>query len=171
MRIALFVTILIAQLFAKINITTFHSHFIQKVTNDQNRTLHYEGEVWFSKKPLSIKWLYTKPNRKEVYIDSSTLIMLEPDLEQATFRRFDKKADLFSLMQHAKKVGPEHYVATYQGKKIDIYTKDGIVTRIVYTDKLDNRNEIVFIDPEQNSTIDAEVFSFVIPKGWDVIRE
>ncbi len=171
LRIALFLSLFIAQLVAKINITTFHSHFVQKVTNDQNRTLRYEGEVWFSKKPFGIKWLYEKPHHKEIYIDATSAIIIEPELEQATFRRFNKKDDLFSLLENAKKVAPGHYVATYKDKKIDIFLNDGVIARIRYKDRLDNLNEIVFVDTKQNGKIDEEVFSFRIPQGWDIIRE
>ncbi len=167
----LILSLFIAHLAAKINISTFHSHFIQKVTNDQNRTLRYEGEVWFSKQPFAIKWLYQKPHHKEIYIDASSAIIIEPELEQATFRRFDKKEDLFTLLEKAKQITPKHYVATYKDKKIDIFLSNGVIRRIRYKDRLDNLNEIVFIDPKQNGKIDGEVFSFQIPQGWDIIRE
>ncbi|MRI58076.1 MAG: outer membrane lipoprotein chaperone LolA, partial [Epsilonproteobacteria bacterium] len=34
-------------LFAQIQISSFQSNFIQTITNDQNKTLRYEGQIYY----------------------------------------------------------------------------------------------------------------------------
>jgi len=169
--ILLICAVVIANLYAKINITTFHSTFVQTVTNDQNRTLRYEGEVWFQKSPFTVKWIYKKPNHKEIYITDSQLFIIEPDLEQVVMRKFDKKDDFFSTLDRAVLVKGNRYKTYYQGKDIIIDLKDGKISRVTYTDKLGNKSSIEFIDPVQNAPLNQSVFEVRVERDWDVIKE
>ena len=169
-RVLLLIIFVIANLHAKINIETFHSRFIQKITNDQNQTLRYEGEIWF-KKPLLVKWIYTKPNHKEIYFIANKIAILEPELEQITIRHIKKNIDIFQLLNNAKKIAKNHYIAKSEEKTFHIFIKDNLLQRITYKDKLGNLNEIYFIQPKQNCKIDLNIFHIPIHKNWDIIEE
>ena len=169
-RVLFILILVIANLYAKINIETFHSKFIQTITNDQNKTLRYEGEIWF-KKPLLVKWVYKKPNYKEIYFIANKVTIVEPDLEQITIRHIQKNIDIFQLLSNAKKIADNHYVAKSEESTFHIFMQDGLLQRVTYKDKLDNINEIRFIEPKQNIEINMSVFHIPIHEDWDIIEE
>ncbi|BCD68046.1 LolA-like outer membrane lipoprotein chaperone [Nitratiruptor sp. YY09-18] len=169
--IAIFFAIVIANLYAKINIASFHSPFIQTVINDQNRTLRYEGEVWFTKEPLRIKWIYKKPNYKEIYINNQKVYIIEPDLEQVVVKRVQKKDNFFTILDSAVLVKGKQYKAFYDGHDIFIDLKNGKISKVTYTDKLENKNSILFTHPQQNIPLDDSNFTIEIKSDWDVIEE
>ncbi len=156
--------------YAKLQITTFHSEFIQTVTNDQNKTLHYKGELFF-KAPNLAKWIYRSPMPKEIYIKNYQVIIIDKALEQVFVKRLDSNFDFQKLLKSAKKITPKHYQAKYNDKLFNIFLKDGILRQIFYVDELGNKVQIDFLHPKQNLSIDNQVFQFRFNPSWDVIYE
>ncbi len=166
----LLLILVIAYSYAKINIHSFHSKFIQTITNEQNKTISYAGEIWF-KKPLLVKWIYTKPNYKEIYFIANQVTIVEPDLEQITIKKIHKNIDIFQMLHKAKKVEQNHFIATLQGQRFHIFLKNGILHKITYKDKLGNRNTILFLNPQQNITLSMNIFHIPFHPDWDIIKE
>ncbi len=156
--------------YAKLQITTFHSDFIQTVTNDQNKTLHYKGELFFQAPGLA-KWSYTSPLPKEIYIKEYQVTIIDKPLEQVLIKRVDPNFDFQTILKKAKKISQNHYQAKYNGKLFDIFLKNGMLWRILYLDDLGNRVEIKFLHPQQNVPIDKKVFDFRLDPSWDVIYD
>ena len=156
--------------YAKLQITSFQSDFIQTVTNEQNKTLCYKGEIFF-KAPNMVKWVYTSPMPKEIYIKEYQVTIIDKALEQILIKRIDPNFDFQTILKKAKKISKDHYQAKYNGKLFDIFLKNGILWRILYLDDLGNRVEIKFLHPQQNVAIDKKVFDFRLDPSWDVIYD
>ena len=69
-------------LFAKIeHFKTIQSDFTQKVTNDQNKTIIYQG-TFFATNDKKALWIYEKPVAKKIYFNNTRVLIIEPELEQ-----------------------------------------------------------------------------------------
>ena len=169
-RIVILLIIFIAYSYAKINIGSFHSKFIQTITNEQNKTIRYEGELWF-KKPLLVKWLYTKPNYKEIYVIANKVTIVEPELEQITIKKLDKDIDIFQILHNAKQIAKNHFIATSQHTTFHLFLDNNRLKKITFVDKLGNHNEIIFTNPEQNREINTTIFQIPFNEDWDIIQE
>ncbi len=160
--------LLITYAFAKINITTFASPFVQTIINDQNKTLRYEGVVYF-KAPDKLLWIYTKPIQKSILFRNQKVLVVEPELEQATIKRVATK-NLFSILHKAKRSG-DHYTITYDKKHFYIYMKKGVLKRVEYRDEFNNINKIFFTTPQQNTPLDSKLFEVTIDPSFDIIYQ
>ncbi len=156
--------------YAKLQITSFQSDFIQTVTNEQNKTLHYKGEIFF-KAPGLVKWSYSTPLPKAIYIKDHEVTIIDKTLEQVLIKRVDPDFDFKRLLELAKKVTDDHYRAKYGEKIFDIFLKNGKLCCIQYQDDLGNRVKIEFLHPKQNVEIDRAVFEFRLDPSWDVVYE
>ena len=169
MRTLSFFLFLASQLLAQINITTFQSAFVQTVTNDQNKTLRYEGKLYF-KQPGHLLWIYTKPIKKRIYIHNNKVTVIEPDLEQVVIKNMEEK-DLFTLLQKAEKIEKDHYILRQKDRTFHIYLKNGVIKKVRYKDQFDNENVVLFEKPKQNRKIDENIFKVEIDPSYDVVYQ
>ena len=49
---------------------TIQSDFIQKVTNEQHKTITYEGKFYATKEKKAL-WIYDKPVAKKIYFNNT----------------------------------------------------------------------------------------------------
>ncbi len=158
-------------LFAKIeNFKTFQSDFIQKVTNDQNQTITYDGKFYatHTKKAL---WIYEKPVTKKIYFQNTQVLIIEPELEQVIITNLENTPNIALLMQEAKEISPQKYVTKFMETTYTIYTKKETIQKITYRDKLDNLVEILFSNQVIDAVLDDSFFKAEIPMGYDIVRE
>jgi outer membrane lipoprotein carrier protein len=155
-------------LHAQIAIKTLHSRFIQVVTDDQNSTLTYEGELLFKAPNLAL-WHYERPLKKTILIHGKRMVVVEPELEQVTYSQLKNERNLLKLMKKARKVGPDHYRMVVEHKEVDIFTHNGILRRMEFEDDLGNNVVITFIDPKQNRELADSLFELRIPREYDTI--
>jgi len=157
--------------FASINkINSFQADFTQKIVDDQNKTIVYSGHIT-ALQPQYALWKYTKPITKSVFILQDQAIIIEPDLEQAIIKKIGKNLDFFKLIENAKKLSREKYLAKYNNTTFTIQTKNGTIVSISYEDELENRVIIDFTHQIENKKIAKEVFTPNIPDDYDVIRD
>ncbi|MDD3342430.1 MAG: LolA-like outer membrane lipoprotein chaperone [Sulfurospirillaceae bacterium] len=158
-------------LVAKIeNFKTIQSDFIQKVTNDQHKTIVYEGQFYATQDKKAL-WIYEKPVAKKIYFNANKVVILEPELEQAIITTLENTPNIALLLQEAKEVSPNQYITKYRETTYTIYTTNLTIERITYHDKLDNAVEIVFNNQSTNLFLDDALFNVEIPKGYDIVRE
>lgn len=152
------------------NLDSFFGNFKQTITSDSKSVIEYNGKV-FIKKSGKILWQYETPIKKNVYIDNSMAIVDEPELEQAIFTKLDNEINIIKLLNEAKKVDNENYISTINGIKYSIKVNGDKISKIAYKDELDNLVAINFLNIVQNGDISDEIFKFIIPSNYDVIRK
>jgi outer membrane lipoprotein carrier protein len=150
-------------------INSFNSSFEQRIVDEHGKVIVYRGELWASK-PQNALWSYQKPIQKSVYISGKRLVILEPQLEQATVRSLGDEIDFLEIIKKAKKIDNDHYKASVNGQIYTITFKNDLLSMIQYTDGYDNKVTIQFLKPIQNSAIPSSRFQPSIPAGYDLIK-
>ncbi|MDR2151901.1 MAG: outer-membrane lipoprotein carrier protein LolA [Helicobacteraceae bacterium] len=153
-----------------IDFTTLKQSFVQRVTNDQNQTITFSGNVWL-KQPNFVRYDYEKPQQKTIAARGDRILMLEPDLEQATKFKSEIALNIIDLWKKSYAVGEGKREAVIENRKISLEHEGATITKVYYTDDLDNFVEIVLSDPERDKPIDDNFFAPPIPNGWDVISQ
>lgn len=151
-------------------INSFNGKFIQTIIDDNGKKIIYSGELWASK-PQNALWVYQKPIQKSVYINAQKITVIEPQIEQVTLRSLDDEIDFLQIIQKAKQLSEDKYIATVKGQTYTIAFKSDILNSISYTDGYDNRVSIVFVNPSQNKPIESGKFKPVIPADFDIIKD
>lgn len=152
------------------NLATFKADFTQSITDDKNKVLHYEGSL-VAAKPQNVLWSYVKPVKKDVYINDNNVIVVEPELEQAIFKRIQSKFDFFNIIKNSKQLDKNTYIATYNNKDFLIQTKGNMIESISYVDEFENKVKILFNNQKENEKVDSEIFKPKIPADFDIIKD
>lgn len=152
------------------NINSFKADFIQSVTDDNNSTLSYSGYV-VAKKPQNALWNYSKPIKKDVYINEYSVTIVEPEIEQVIIKRIESNFDFFMMIKNAIKISKNRYEANYKEAKFIIATKNDLIESISYRDEFDNKVKIVFKNQKQDIDIEDKVFIPNYPLEFDIIRD
>lgn len=166
---AVFVFIAASLFAAPKDLSSFNSKFDQTITDDNGKTIRYQGELWASK-PQNALWVYQKPIQKSVYVSGQKITVIEPSIEQVTLRTLDNEIDFLQIVQKAKRVDDEHYTATVKGQTYSVTFKNDLLSTISYSDPFDNKVLIKFLSPVQNKPIDPSRFKPLIPTDFDVIK-
>jgi len=151
-------------------IDSFEAEFIQSVTDDKNKTLTYKGHISASK-PQNALWRYKEPIKKDVFINTHQITIVEPEIEQVIIRSIDATLDFFNMIKNAKEIKKDIYEASFNGKIFTVTTKEEIIDSISYTDEFENRVKILFLNQVQNKEIKKEIFRPKYPLEFDVIRD
>ena len=84
-------------------ISSFEADFTQSVTDDKDKALVYQGHIVASK-PQNAVWNYNKPIKKDVYINSFNVTVVEPEIEQVIIRQIESNFDFFTMIENAKEI-------------------------------------------------------------------
>lgn len=152
------------------DLDSFKASFLQVITSNSENKIEYKGEV-FIKKSGKILWKYKTPVVKNVYIENNMAIVDEPELEQAIFTTLENEINILKLLKEAKKIDNNNYVSTIDGTKYQISMSSNKIKKITYKDTLDNSVEIIFSNSIQDEPIDDNIFVFVAPSNYDLIRK
>ncbi len=152
------------------DINTFQAHFTQRIDDGNNKIVTYEGEV-YAKKPKLALWRYTKPIKKDVYIQFNKVTVIEPDLEQAIIRTLHDDFDIFTLLNKAKEIKKNVYKSHYKNIEFTLYMDGKKIQKLVYRDNFENLVTITFSNQRYNTKIEESFFQPSIPAEFDVIIE
>lgn len=168
----IFLAILITvELFASLeDIVSFEADFTQSITDEKNKTINYNGHIVASK-PQNARWSYTKPIKKEVYINDFEVTIVEPEIEQVIIRKIESNFDFFKMISNAKKIDANKYIAYYQETKFTIIVKNRLIESISYLDEFENSVKIVFQKQKQNQSINEALFKPSFSEDFDIIRD
>ena len=172
-RILLITGLLVSSVFASMKLDelkSFKADFTQEVTNESNKTIEYKGEV-FIKNTGKVLWKYKTPIIKNVYLVDNVAIVDEPELEQAIYTSLEKSIDIIKLLKEAEKIDTDLYKSTLYNVNYFITLKDGKIQSLAYQDQLANRIAINFSSIEQNKDISDEIFKFIPPQEYDIIKK
>ncbi|WP_419769780.1 MAG: LolA-like outer membrane lipoprotein chaperone [Candidatus Marinarcus sp.] len=151
-------------------IKTFDAFFTQTIVNSTENKIIYTGKVYI-KEPSKILWQYQTPVVKNVYILDNFAIVDEPELEQAIYTNLDKEINLLQLVQKAKKIDETNYTTTLYDVNYTIKIENDKIRSISYKDELENSVVIEFSKIKQNQVIRDDVFQFLPPDSYDIIRK
>jgi len=152
-----------------IEIHSFSADFKQIIRDEKNKKLVYTGSLQ-AKEPQSALWLYKTPVKKSIYIQKNRVIVIEPELEQVIVKHIPANFDFFHMIQNAKEVKKNMYVATIDAKEYTIIISKGVVSSISYADDFGNSIQILFSKQSQNTKIDDTIFHPIIPSDYDIIQ-
>jgi len=154
------------------DLDTFQGNFTQSIKSTSGKTIEYKGKV-FIKNTGKILWKYKTPIEKNVYILNDFAIIDEPELEQAIYTQLQSEINIIKLLQTAKKLNENTYVATIDEVDYLIETSKTSkkIESIKYKDKLENNVTITFSNSLENETIDESIFKFQAPDYYDIIRK
>lgn len=165
--------VLLTAIFAyafEIDATTFEASFTQSVKNEQGKSFKYSGAI-SAKKPNLALWKYYKPFKKEIYIKGKQVIIYEPNLQQATMSEHANIPNIYELAKKAKQISANEHEAQFDGVTIHFIVENGLPQKIFYTDKIENKIEIIFTDAKKNININDKTFDFTPPNGTDIIKQ
>ena len=152
------------------DIKTFDADFEQKIVNPSKKEILYKGHLLI-KEPYFILWQYKEPILKNVYIINNFAIIDEPELEQAIFSKLQNEIDIIELIKTAKKIDTNKYLAKIYDVNYELITENDKISKILYKDNLENNVTITFSNSLQNKEIDDEMFKFLPPEHYDIIRK
>jgi len=152
------------------NLNSFEADFKQTITDEKGKSLSYSGHL-IASKPQNAFWKYTKPVIKNIYIDSSKIVIIEPDLEQAIVKRINSNFNLFEIIKNAQKIDKNRFKATFEDSNFIIKTDKSFIKSLNYKDKFDNNVSIIFSKEKINKVYKKDIFIPQIPEDYDIIRE
>ncbi|MGB5866674.1 MAG: LolA-like outer membrane lipoprotein chaperone [Arcobacteraceae bacterium] len=152
------------------NIKSFEAKFTQTIKNPSGTKVFYNGTIHI-KEPYLVLWQYKKPIEKLVYIKKYTITIIEPELEQAIVTKLDKEINILELLKNATLISENTYLSKFNNVEYTVTLKNDILNSISYKDELENSVNINFKDVRQNHKIDEEIFKFVIPYEYDLIKK
>jgi outer membrane lipoprotein carrier protein len=171
--------------------TTAKGRFAQMVLDKNLKKLQEStGTMQFSR-PGKFRWEYDKPYEQTIVGDGVKLWVYDKDLNQVTERKLDRAlgASPAALLAGSNEID-KSYNLTNIGNQEGLdwleavpKTKDTAFERIrlgfskAGLDAMELRDQfgqvtvIKFADMERNGKLSPDAFTFVVPKGADVIRE
>jgi len=172
LKILLFIFILKTNILANelVKIKSFEASFTQTITNPSGNKVFYNGLLHI-KEPNRIKWEYTTPIEKFVYIKKHTVTILEPELEQAIITKLENEINILSLLNNAKKISQTKYISNFNNINYTLTMNNNKLQDISYKDEIENDVIITFTNVQQNHKIDSKIFKFFIPLEFDIIKK
>ncbi len=171
MKFFLLLIFLSLSLFANfIKLHSFSANFQQIITDEQNKKLIYTGLLQ-AKEPQSALWLYKTPVKKSIYIRENRVVIIEPELEQVIIKHIPANFDFFQMIQNAKQVKKDTYVAMLDNKAYTIMLDKGVVASLFYSDDFGNSIKILFSHQSQNKAIKSTLFNPIIPADYDILQD
>lgn len=150
---------------------SFKANFIQQIKNPKGKVIKYRGKIYYNY-PDTTKWLYNSPTKKEVCSSDGKIIVIDHDLEQATYYKINRGINLAKVLSKAKHHKGNLYVTRYKGKYYTIVlNKRGQINQIAYKDNLDNTVNLMFTAIKyKDKALPTSKFICAKPVGYDSIH-
>ncbi len=152
-------------------LNSLESNFKQSIVNDQNSRITYSGKMYATKQNNQALWEYTSPIEKKIYYKDGSIVIIEPELEQAIFAKLSKVPNVLSLLNSAKRISENRFETTFNNVKYMIETNGNKINSISYTDEIQNRVTIEFNTQKTNENINASKFVYSIPEDYDILEQ
>jgi len=174
------------------NLRTYQADFEQRVHNEIGREIDFSSGVFLIEKPNHFRWQVIQQFEQLIVADGDHIFTYDPDLEQVTIQNQSEllaDSPLLFLTSNAKKleqsfniskvdVGEEKNSQLFSLKpkgeggvfeKVHILFKDNNMVELLMADTLGQQTTVKFSNIKINEKLDANLFSFVIPEGVDVV--
>lgn len=141
-------------------IQTYQASFIQTVINPSGKTIKYKGSIHI-KQPNKMLWEYKTPIEKYVYMNNLKVIIDEPELEQAIYTQLTNEINLIDFLNNPDLVD-DKYTLIFKNEQLK---------SIAYNDEMENKIKILFENIQINKKIVDQLFQFIAPLDYDIIRK
>ena len=168
---------------------TYSAGFEQVIYDDTGKELEKSDGVFYMRRPGMFHWAYYDPYSQMLISDGVTLWVYDEDLDQVIIKNIKNQIgnspaailggnvninDLYVVIRIASNDGLDWLELTPRDidseyKTIRLGFKEMQLQKMVLYDNLGQKNEITFLDSKRNPQLNLELFSFVPPKGVDVI--
>jgi outer membrane lipoprotein carrier protein len=170
-------------------LASWTADFTQTIDDGHGKIMRSAAGKLYLQKPGKFRWDYVEPSEQLILADGKHIWFYDKDLQQANVRDMD--ATLASspavLLSGSASVGTQFEVTAlpaseglewYQliPKRADtdfqlvrIGFIKGELTSMFLADKLNQVTQLTFSHPQRNAKFAPDLFSFVPPKGVDVI--
>lgn len=159
MKVLISLFLIISTIFAS-NIQTYQANFTQIITNPSKKAIEYNGELYI-KQPSKMLWQYKTPILKNVYMNKLKIIIDEPELEQAIFTKLTDEINLIDFLNNPDLVD-DKYTLTFEQNKL---------IKIQYDDEMENNIVVSFTNIIVNQKIADQLFQFIAPLDYDIIKK
>ena len=168
---------------------TYSAGFKQTVYDDSGKELEKSVGVFYMRRPGMFYWAYYEPYSQMFISDGLNLWIYDQDLDQVIIKNVANQIGnspaailggdvdinhLYVLNRMQTKdsldwleLTPRDIESEY--KTIQLGFKGGQLAQMVLFDNLGQKNMITFLDAKRNPPLNMKLFSFIPPKGVDVI--
>lgn len=173
------------------DVHTYTAHFQQVVLDEGLNILQESSGTLSIERPGKFRWDYDTPYQQQIVGDGKKVWIYDVELQQVTVRRMTAALGSTPALLLAGKAGlKRHFAVTdlgHQGKldwvkmvpkirdggfeDIRIGFENGVIRSLELVDGFGQTTRITLSDASENKKIDPKRFSFVPPKGVDVITE
>ena len=171
---------------------TLSARFSQLTLDGSGTRLQETAGNLALKRPGLFRWEVKKPSPQLVVTTGKTLWIYDPELMQATRQKLDQQVgntpalllsgdprqleSAFAISEADGQGGDQVFVLEPRGKdalfeSLRVHFDAGKLTEMELTDTLSQHTDIRFSNIRQNPALPASVFTFVPPKGVDVIDQ
>lgn len=172
------------------NFSSFRANFVQTQPDESTFSANQSSGYMVIEKPGRLLWIYQQPEHQEIISDAINLWIYEEELDQATVRPLASVQADFPMRWLLFKESVEDNFEVIVGKKsngiswfnltpknntffqsLDVAIKGDELVQIWMYQNTDNITKVVFHDAQINPKLSNSQFTFVPPKGVDVIGE
>ena len=168
---------------------TYSAGFKQVIYDDTGKELEKSDGVFYMRRPGMFHWAYYDPYSQMLISDGVNLWIYDEDLDQVIIKNIKNQIgnspaailggnvninNLYVVIRMKSDDGLEWLELTPRDinseyKTIRLAFKNNQLQKMVLFDNLGQKNAITFLDSKRNPQLNLELFSFVPPKGVDVI--
>jgi outer membrane lipoprotein carrier protein len=170
---------------------TATARFDQEVYDRAGKVIERAAGSFAFARPGKFRWTYDKPHRQVLVADGMKLWIHDPDLNQVTVKRIDRaisstpaallagKDDitaLFTLRDAGSADGLNWVEASPKAQdtgfeRVRLGLQGRTLAAMELHDQLGGRTMLRFTDLKPNAPVAADAFTFVAPKGADVMED
>lgn len=172
-------------------VTNLAANFQQQVYSANGDRLDATSGTLALARPNRFRWDYLEPEQQQIVADGDNIWIYDVELEQVSVRpqSLDERQsplavlldlgaldDEFNTEERGETDGAQWLRLTSKAddaefSHVDLAFRDAQLVRMVMVDAVGQRSEIVFQDWKRNSALPPATFTFVPPKGVDVVGD
>jgi outer membrane lipoprotein carrier protein len=170
---------------------TLQARFSQLTLDGGGTQLQETAGQMILKRPGLFYWHTDAPNEQLMVSDGKKVSLWDPDLQQVTIKTLDQRltqTPALLLSGDISKINQSFDITSKEAGNIIDFTlkpktkdtlfdslrlsfRSGLINDMQLIDSVGQRTNILFTGVKANEQVDASKFTFVAPKGADVIQE
>lgn len=171
------------------NIQTLKGRFEQSLVDADDQVVETSSGTLEIQRPGQFRWVYVEPYEQVLVADGLNMWSYDVDLAQVTVK---PQSEILSHTPASLLGGSEdaldqfHYVGSFSDRgtvwirlrpkdtengfnKVELGFNDGELTRMLFSDNLEQTTLIALFDVSLNEDIDAQRFQFAAPEDVDIV--